>query len=68
VSVDLRAERLRLGKSARELAEEIGVSEDVLLYAERNPRRRPTPGNAHKIATFFEIDVLEQWPEHEAAA
>lgn len=65
MTVDLRSERLRRGKSAAALAEDIGVTEDVLLWAERNPDRRPRPENAFKIATYFSFDVVEQWPEPE---
>lgn len=59
--VNLRAERLRRGLSAARAAEQIGVSEDVLLWAETTGRR-PNPENAHKIAVFFGVDVLVQWP------
>jgi transcriptional regulator with XRE-family HTH domain len=59
--LNLRAERLRRGMSARAIAIEIEVSEDVLLWAERTGRR-PSPENALKIAKFYGIDVLDQWP------
>jgi transcriptional regulator with XRE-family HTH domain len=60
--INLRAERRRRGLSAAAAAREIGVSEDVLLYAERTGRQ-PQPENAYKIASFYEVDVLVQWPE-----
>lgn len=59
--VNLRAERLRRGMSAAAASAEIGVSEDVLLWAERTGRR-PSPANARLIASFYEFDVVEQWP------
>lgn len=62
VPLNLRAERLRRGLSAAALARELGISADVVLYAERDPNRRPAPENALKIATFFGVDVLDQWP------
>lgn len=64
--VNLREERLRKRMSARVAAELIGVSEDVLLWAERTGRR-PTIENAGKIADFYEFDLLEQWPLEEVA-
>lgn len=68
--VDLRAERLRRGLSARAAAEQIGegVTEDVVLWAERTGRR-PSPANAVTIAKFFGLDSMVQWPiETKAAA
>lgn len=66
--VDLRAERLRRGLSAKAAAEAIGepVNEDSLLWAERT-RRRPSPANAAAIATFYGLDVMVQWPLDDAA-
>lgn len=58
--INLREERLRRGLSAKALAAQIDVSEDVLLYAERGGR--PQPANARRIADYFGIDVLAQWP------
>lgn len=66
MSLDLKAERLRRGKSVEKLAEQIGVSEYVLRYAEKGGR--PHPGNALKIAQFYGVDVIDQWPVEEEAA
>ena len=60
MSINIQAERLRRGMSRAALAVEIGVSEDVIRSAEDG--RRPQPGNAVAIATYFGVDVLEQWP------
>lgn len=60
MTVDLRVERLRRGKSIAQMAEEIGVTPRVLLAAERGAR--PHPQNALKIADAFGVDVLDQWP------
>jgi transcriptional regulator with XRE-family HTH domain len=64
--MNLRAERLRRGMSAAAAAAEIGVTEDVLLWAERT-RRRPNPANAERIAAYYGFDVIEQWPLAEPA-
>lgn len=64
--IDIRVERLRRGLSRAKLAETIGVSEDVIRGAEEG--RRPRPDHAVKIADFFNIDVLVQWPIEDAVA
>ena len=64
--VDLRAERHRRGLSATQAAKEIGVSLDVILHAEKGGR--PQPKNALKIAKYYGLDVLTQWPLERRAA
>lgn len=66
-ALNLEAERLRRGKSIPQLAEEIGIPDYVLRRAEKNGQR-PHPENALKIAKFFGVDVLEQWPIREEKA
>jgi transcriptional regulator with XRE-family HTH domain len=66
--VDLRAERLNRGKSVREFAAQLGVTERVLKAAEAGAT--PRPANALKIADFFGLKVTQMWPdllEREAA-
>lgn len=64
--VNLTEERLRRGKSVAKMAEEIGVSEHVLRYAEKGGR--PLPDSALKIADHYGVDVIVQWPPLERAA
>jgi transcriptional regulator with XRE-family HTH domain len=63
--LNLKVERLRRGKSIAAMACDIGVSEHVLRYAEKGGR--PLPESALKIADYFGVDVLVQWPLEEAA-
>lgn len=64
--INLRVERLRRGKSVAQAAKDIGVAEHVLRYAEGGGR--PVPENALKIADYYEVDVIVQWPPLERAA
>lgn len=59
--IDLRAARLRRGLSASKVGQKIEVSEDVILWAERTGRR-PRPEHALKIARFYGLDPVIQWP------
>lgn len=62
--INLRDERRRRGLSMQRAADEIGVHKRVLQEAERGST--PRPDNALKIATFFGVDVVTQWPEPDA--
>lgn len=64
--IDLRAARLRLGLSLTQAAHEIGVSKRSLHGAENGTR--PHPRNALRIARFYGVDVLVQWPLEERNA
>jgi predicted transcriptional regulator len=64
--INLTVERLRRGKSIPQAATEAGVPEHVLRYAEKGGR--PQPENALKIADYFGVDVIVQWPPLEKAA
>ena len=63
--INLVAERLRRGKSVVAMAQEIGVADHVLRYAEKGGR--PHPENTLKIANFYGVDVVTQWPVETAA-
>lgn len=64
--MNLREERRRRGKSSRAMADEIGVTQRVLLAAERGAT--PRPENALLIATAYGFDVVAQWPEPQEEA
>jgi transposase-like protein len=64
--INLVEERLRRGRSVAQASAEIGVPDHVLRYAEKGGR--PLPENALKIANYYGVDVVAQWPlESEAA-
>lgn len=67
MKVDLRAYRLDRGWSAQRLADDIGVSIDVIYHLERNGRR-PFPTNAYLVADYFDLKPSEMWPESDKAA
>ena len=58
--MNLRAERLNRGLSTRDAAEQIGVSQAVLLRAEEGLGVRPA--HAKRIADFFGVLVTDLWP------
>jgi transcriptional regulator with XRE-family HTH domain len=58
--LNLKFERLNRGLSTREAAEEIGVSQAVVLRAERGEALRPR--HAKRIADFYGVRVTDQWP------
>jgi transcriptional regulator with XRE-family HTH domain len=58
--MNLVAERLNRGLSTREAAKEIGISQAVLLRAERGEGVRPR--HAKRIADFYEVKVTDIWP------
>ena len=64
--LNLQAERLNRGLTAKDCAAEIGIPDYVLRYAETGGR--PRPAAAKKIADYFGTTVTAQWPmEREAA-
>lgn len=63
--VNLRAERRRRGQSLDQAAEESGVTKRVLQNAELGGV--PRPENQEKIASYYGLDLLVQWPEPDRA-
>lgn len=61
MKVDLRTYRLNKGLSAQKLADEIGVSIDVIYHLERRGNR-PQPANALAVASHFGLTVEQMWP------
>jgi transcriptional regulator with XRE-family HTH domain len=58
--MNLRAERLNKGLNSREAAEQIGVSQAILLRAEDGLGVRPR--HAKAIADFYGCRVTDIWP------
>lgn len=58
--MNLLAERLNRGFSSREAAEQIGVTQAILLRAEGGEGVRPR--HAKKIADFYGVKVTDIWP------
>lgn len=58
--VDIQEDRLNRGLSQQELADEIGVSVDVIRALE-NTGNRPRPANALLVASFYGTTVTEMW-------
>jgi transcriptional regulator with XRE-family HTH domain len=58
--MNLRDERLNRGLSSRAAAEEIGVSQAVLLRAESGEGVRPV--HAKRIADYYGVKVTDLWP------
>ena len=65
--VNIRGERLNKGLSAKDAADEIGISKQVLLNAE-NRLNTPRPETALKIAKFYGHQVTDIWPVEERTA
>lgn len=66
MSVNLTAERLNRGLSIRQAAKAIGVTAPTLQRAETGEGVHP--GNALKIADFYDCKVTDIWPVEEQAA
>lgn len=64
-AVNLKAERLNRGLSTRAAAEQIGISQAILLRAESG--QGVWPAHAKLIADFFGVLVTDIWPVEEAA-
>lgn len=64
--INLKAERLNRGLSQRAMAEEIGITQAILVGVEAEGRR-PQPAHAKKIADYFGVRVTDLWPLEEAA-
>lgn len=62
MKVDVRAYRLNRGWTAKRLADEIGVTVDVVRNLEERGGR-PRPDNAFKVAKHFHLTVADMWPE-----
>lgn len=62
----LRAHRLDRGLTITAAAEQIGVTEDILLRAENGAN--PRPAAAKKIADFYDAKVTDIWPVEESVA
>lgn len=69
MTLSLRGLRHNKGLTAKAAAEQIDISHDTLLNAERGDR---VPGVTfkHKIASFYGVEVTDIWPvtEHEEQA
>lgn len=63
--MNLEAERLNMGLTAKAAAKRIGIADHVLRYAETGGR--PRPATAKKIADFYGVRVTDLWPVEEAA-
>lgn len=63
---EVRVDRLNRGLSQQALADEIGVSVDVIRNIEAG--NRPRPGNALKVAQFYGRTVIDMWPVSAEAA
>jgi ribosome-binding protein aMBF1 (putative translation factor) len=61
MKVDVYVDRINRGLSRAALADEMGVSEDVIRQLEKTGRR-PHPSNALKVAEHYKLTVLEMWP------
>lgn len=67
-NVNLRAERINKGLSAKQMADKLDIDPQVLLNAERGVSI-PRPESALKIAEFFGCKPTDIWPvEDEVAA
>lgn len=74
MSINLEAERVNLGFTAKAAAAQIGIADDVLRYAETTGR--PRPMTAKRIADWLgkqyepprTIKVTDIWPLDDAAA
>lgn len=64
--VNLVEERVNRGLSSRAAADEIGISQDVLLRAENGGRTQLR--YAKLIADFYGYKVTDIWPVEAAAA
>ena len=63
----LRTLRLNRGLTVKEAAQRMGVPTTTLAAAERG-ERKPDPGNALAIASFYGQQVTDIWPVQEQAA
>ena len=58
--VNIEVRRLNLGLTAKAAAEQIGIPDHVLRYAETTGQ--PRPATAKKIADFYGLLVTDIWP------
>jgi transcriptional regulator with XRE-family HTH domain len=58
--MNLRAARLNKGLSSRAAAEEMGVTQSILLRAESGEGVRPV--HAKRIADYYGCQVTDIWP------
>ena len=66
--MNLLGERLDRGLSSQEAAQQIGVSQFVLLNAEQSGDMPRRPRDAKAIADFYGAKVTEIWPLDREAA
>jgi transcriptional regulator with XRE-family HTH domain len=64
--MNLRAARLNKGLSSRAAAEEMGVTQSILLRAESGEGVRPV--HAKRIADYYGVKVTDLWPIEDDAA
>jgi transcriptional regulator with XRE-family HTH domain len=66
--LNFERERLDRGFSQAKIAEEVGISKSAWGRLENG--ESISPGNALKVATYFDLSVTELWPidDTEAAA
>ena len=63
MKVDVRHHRVNVvGMSIEDFADEVGVTPDVIRNLEKTGNR-PQPGNAIKVARYFELVPDEMWPK-----
>jgi len=65
--INLKADRLNKGLSAKAAADVIGIKKNVLLNAESGASV-PRPETAWKIADFYGYSVTDIWPVDDKAA
>ena len=59
--IDIREQRINLGLSVADAAEQMGVTPQTLDRAERG-EHRPQPRHAFRIAKFYGYKVTDLWP------
>lgn len=66
MSFDLTRARLNAGFTQRGLADRLGIDRDTIRRLEAGEGVRP--GNAKKVADFFEVQVTDLLPDPESRA
>lgn len=67
MKVDIHTDRINRGLSQQQLADQIGVSVDVIRNLE-DSGARPRPANARAVAAFYSLSVTDMWPLAREAA
>lgn len=61
MKINVYENRINRGLSQQQLADEIGVSVDVIRNLEESGAR-PRPANAAAVAKHYGLTVMEMWP------